>query len=399
MGRVGNYAGLRFADDTADPSRGALMPRSRSGPPPIATRLLFFELEWAEVPTTHASRRCWPTTALDFCATTCAPCAATATTCSPSPRSSPHREVASAAPRRGSRLFDELTSAIERRAARTVAGGGEGDEPSPSGSRRACRCCSTPTATSARRRRRGGHRRPGARAAHPGLRLQHAAARQVDRRPPAQLPDVDLVAEPGQRGHRRVGAGARRRRRRPLRHPAALVRAEGPDARRRPPRRLRPHGLGGRATSRTIGWAEATRASCSTPTASSRPSWPTSPSAFFDEQWIDAPIRPGKRPGAFCAYTVPSHHPYVLLNWTSRARDVATLAHELGHGLHAYLAREQGVFHQSTPLTLAETASVFGETVTSNALLATLDDPAARLRAAGRRRSRTRSPRCSARWR
>ena len=96
---------------------------------------------------------------------------------------------------------------------------------------------------------------------------------------------------------------------------------------------------------------------------------------FFDEGWIDAPLRPGKRPGAFCAYTVPSHHPYLLLNWTSRNRDVLTLAHELGHGLHAYLARDQGVFHQSTPLTLAETASVFGETVTNNALLAQLDDP------------------------
>ena len=79
--------------------------------------------------------------------------------------------------------------------------------------------------------------------------------------------------------------------------------------------------------------------------------------------WIDAPVRPGKRPGAFCAYTVPSQHPYLLLNWTGRRRDVLTLAHELGHGLHAYLARDQGVFHQSTPLTLAETASVFGETV------------------------------------
>ena len=79
--------------------------------------------------------------------------------------------------------------------------------------------------------------------------------------------------------------------------------------------------------------------------------------------------RPGKRPGAFCAYTVPSHHPYVLLNWTSRRRDVLTLAHELGHGLHAYLARGQGVFHQTTPLTLAETASVFGETVTFGRLL------------------------------
>jgi oligoendopeptidase F len=72
---------------------------------------------------------------------------------------------------------------------------------------------------------------------------------------------------------------------------------------------------------------------------------------------------------------VPSHHPYLLLNWTSRNRDVLTLAHELGHGLHAYLAREQGIFHQTTPLTLAETASVFGETVTNNALLAQLDDP------------------------
>jgi oligoendopeptidase F len=100
---------------------------------------------------------------------------------------------------------------------------------------------------------------------------------------------------------------------------------------------------------------------------------------FFDEQWIDAPVRPGKRSGAFCAYTVPSHHPYVLLNWTSRRRDVLTLAHELGHGLHAYLARPQGVFHQGTPLTLAETASVFGETVTFGRLLSATTEPAERL--------------------
>lgn len=99
---------------------------------------------------------------------------------------------------------------------------------------------------------------------------------------------------------------------------------------------------------------------------------------FIDEGWIDAPVRPGKRGGAFCAYTVPSHHPYVLLNWTSSHRDVATLAHELGHGVHAYLARQQGVFHQSTPLTLAETASVFGETVTNQRLLGLLDDPSER---------------------
>lgn len=100
---------------------------------------------------------------------------------------------------------------------------------------------------------------------------------------------------------------------------------------------------------------------------------------FFDERWIDAPVRAGKRPGAFCAYTVPSHNPYVFLNYTSRRSDVLTLAHELGHGLHAALARPQGVFHQSTPLTLAETASVFGETVTSSRLLSLAETPESRL--------------------
>ena len=96
---------------------------------------------------------------------------------------------------------------------------------------------------------------------------------------------------------------------------------------------------------------------------------------FLTEGWIDAPTRPGKRGGAFCAYTVPSHHPYVFLNYTATPNDVMTLAHELGHGLHGYLARGQGVFSQMTPLTLAETASVFGETVTFNRLLSQVDDP------------------------
>lgn len=100
---------------------------------------------------------------------------------------------------------------------------------------------------------------------------------------------------------------------------------------------------------------------------------------FFQEPWIDAPVRPGKQTGAFCSYTVPSAHPYVFLNWTGRRRDVLTLAHELGHGIHAFLARGQGVFHQSTPLTIAETASVFGETLTFGKLLAVTQDPGARL--------------------
>jgi oligoendopeptidase F len=100
---------------------------------------------------------------------------------------------------------------------------------------------------------------------------------------------------------------------------------------------------------------------------------------FFDERWIDAPVRPGKRGGAFCAYAVPSVHPYVMLNYTSRRRDVLTLAHELGHGLHAALAQPRGILEQHTPLTLAETASVFGETLVFRRLLDAADSPASRL--------------------
>src|SRR3954452_21106044 len=90
---------------------------------------------------------------------------------------------------------------------------------------------------------------------------------------------------------------------------------------------------------------------------------------FFDERWSDAPVRPNKRGGAFCASTVPSVHPYVMLNYTHRRRDVLTLAHELGHGVHSALGARQGIFHMATPLTLAETASVFGEALTFGRLL------------------------------
>ncbi|MEM7341743.1 MAG: M3 family oligoendopeptidase [Actinomycetota bacterium] len=123
-----------------------------------------------------------------------------------------------------------------------------------------------------------------------------------------------------------------------------------------------------------IGWAEATGL-VRDAYASFSPELADIVDRFIGEGWIHAPTQPGKQPGAFCAYTVPDHHPYVLLNWTSRSRDVLTLAHELGHGVHGYLSRGQGIFHQSTPLTLAETASVFGETVTNKRLVSMIDDP------------------------
>ena len=95
---------------------------------------------------------------------------------------------------------------------------------------------------------------------------------------------------------------------------------------------------------------------------------------FFDNRWIDAPVRDGKAHGAFSASTVPSVHPYVLMNYLGKPRDVMTLAHELGHGVHQMLAREQGPLLAPTPLTLAETASVFGEMLTFKALLAETKD-------------------------
>jgi oligoendopeptidase F len=96
---------------------------------------------------------------------------------------------------------------------------------------------------------------------------------------------------------------------------------------------------------------------------------------FFDKRWIDAPTRPGKAPGAFSHPAVPSVHPYVLLNYLGKSRDVMTLAHELGHGVHQVLAAKQGMLLSQTPLTLAETASVFGEMLTFKALLKETTDP------------------------
>ena len=100
--------------------------------------------------------------------------------------------------------------------------------------------------------------------------------------------------------------------------------------------------------------------------------------SFFDNDWIDAPVRPGKASGAFAHPTVPSVHPYLLLNYQGKVRDVMTLAHELGHGVHQVLAAEQGHLMADTPLTLAETASVFGEMLTFKSMLKTTHNPAER---------------------
>src|SRR5690349_8019867 len=120
---------------------------------------------------------------------------------------------------------------------------------------------------------------------------------------------------------------------------------------------------------RTIPWNDA-RATILTAYGAFSPRMAELADQFFARNWIDAPVRPGKQPGAFSHPTVPSAHPYVLLNYMGKPRDVMTLAHELGHGVHQVLAAPNGALMAPTPLTLAETASVFGEMLTFQKLLA-----------------------------
>ena len=125
---------------------------------------------------------------------------------------------------------------------------------------------------------------------------------------------------------------------------------------------------------RTIPWDEARDTVLSAYSAFS-PKMASVAQRFFDDRWIDAPARPGKSPGAFAHPTVPSAHPYVMVNYLGKPRDVMTLAHELGHGVHQVLAGPNGALMAPTPLTLAETASVFGEMLTFRSLLAKITDP------------------------
>jgi oligoendopeptidase F len=119
----------------------------------------------------------------------------------------------------------------------------------------------------------------------------------------------------------------------------------------------------------TVSWTEA-RNTVLTAYGAFSPKMAEIAERFFTERWIDAPVRPGKAPGAFSHPTTPSAHPYVLLNYQGKPRDVMTLAHELGHGVHQVLAAPNGALMAPTPLTLAETASVFGEMLTFRKLLA-----------------------------
>jgi oligoendopeptidase F len=365
VGRAGSYVSLRFSVDTSDPERGAAMQRFQEEATAIGTRVLFLELEWAEVDDDRAAELL-ASPELDFCRYHLE----SARRYRPHLLTEPEEKVLTEKHVTGSsawsRLFDELTSAIVVDLPDGPTSLEQGlsrlGSPDPEARRAAAEAVTVGLAPGLRTRAFVFNTLMADKATDDRLRhydswiasrnLSNQASDEsvqalVDSvvarydipqrwyRLKAQMLGVDRIAD-----HDRM---------------ASVAEAE-----------------------QEFGWSEATEIVLDA-YGSFSDELADVVRTFIDRSWIDAPVRPGKRPGAFCAYTVPSAHPFLLLNWTSRRRDVLTLAHELGHGLHAYLAREQGIFHQTTPLTLAETASVFGETVTFGRLLADTTDPAARL--------------------
>ncbi|HUF85564.1 MAG TPA: M3 family oligoendopeptidase [Acidimicrobiia bacterium] len=365
VGRAASYAGLRFSVDTSDPARGALLQHVEERATTIQTQLLFFQLEWAEVPDDQVER-VLADERLGFCRHYLS----SARRYRPHLLSEPEERILTEKAVTGrnawSRLFSELTSAItiELDGAQVSLEEGLSRLASPGRDerRRAAEAVTEGLTPGVRTRAFVFNTLLADKATDDRLRryTHWLASRNLDNE--ASDESVQALVEAVQ-GRYDI----------PQRWYRLKARLLGLD-------RIADYDRAATVAEQDaeIGWSDAHELVLDS-YASFSPELAAIARRFFDERWIDAPVRPGKRPGAFCAYTVPSHHPYLLLNWTARRRDVLTLAHELGHGLHAYLARDQGVFHQATPLTLAETASVFGETVTFGRLLAATTDPADRL--------------------
>ncbi len=369
MGRAGNYGMLRFSENTLDPERGALMQQVQEQATEVGTLLVFVELEFAAADDGHVNR-VMADPVLDFCRHHLELTRLNRPHLLTEPEEKVLIETSVTGASAWVRLFSELTSAIEvnlddgqggTRAAPLEQGLSLLQHPDRSVRQGAAAAVTAGLA--------------------PGLRTRGYIYNTLllDRSVEDRLRSFDtwissrnLSNEASDASVDALVEAVVKRYDIPQRWYGIKARVLGLD-RLADYDRMAAVAQGQQA----IGWAEAT-AVVRDAYQSFSPELADIVGRFIDEGWIDAPVRPGKRPGAFCAYTVPSHHPYVLLNWTSRPRDVSTLAHELGHGVHAYLARPQGVFHQSTPLTLAETASVFGEAVTNKRLLSLIDDPGER---------------------
>jgi oligoendopeptidase F len=372
VGRAGYYAALRFSTDTAEPANGALLQRVQEQETAIGTTLLFFELEWAALPQERADELL-AGEGLDFCAHHLRNVRRYREHLLSEPEEKILTEKALTGAGAWTRLFEELTSAIEV-------------ELPPADAQEGLSTVALDVALSrlalADRDTRRSTAEAVTTALAPGLRtraylfntlLADKATDDRLRRYPHWLAARNLANEASDESVAALIDAVRGRyeiARRWYRLKARLLGVE----------RLADYDRMATVTEDEVAFpysqAREVVLDCY---GSFSPELGALAKRFFDERHIDAPVRPAKRGGAFCAGAVPSVFPYVLLNYTSRRRDVLTLAHELGHGVHFALAARQGIFHQHTPLTLAETASVFGETIVFSRLLAEDSEPASRL--------------------
>jgi oligoendopeptidase F len=367
VGRAGSYASLRFAVDTADPVRGALLQLVQERGTAIQTTLLFFELEWAALEDERAEALL-ADPGLAFCAHHLRSERRYRPYLLSEPEERILNEKAISARSAWTRLFAELMSSLQ------VPLPGR-DEPATL--EQALALLSGPD-----REQRRAAAEAVTEALAPGVRtrasiyntlLHDKAVDDRLRGYPHWLASRNLANEASDASVEALVGAVRARYDIPQRWYRLKARLLGVE-------RLADYDRAATVATadERFAWADA-RALVLDAYGSFSPELGSLAQRFFEERWIDAPVRPGKRGGAFCSYTVPSAHPYVMLNYTSRRRDVLTLAHELGHGVHAALAAPQGVFHQSTPLTLAETASVFGEALVFGRLLEAAGTPASRL--------------------
>jgi oligoendopeptidase F len=367
VARAGNYAALSFAVDTADPRRGALMQRVQERATEIETTLLFFELEWAALDD-ERTEELLAGEGLDFCRHHLRMQRRYRPHLLTEPEEKVLAEKAVTGSSAWSRLFAELTSAI-----RVSVDGEEEDVALEVALSRLL----SPDQDVRRAAAEGVTR-----ALEPGLRtrgfilntlLYDKAVDDRLRRYPHWLASRNLANEASDESVQALVAAVRGRydlAQRWYRLKARLLGIE----------RLADYDRSAAVSheEEIVPWAQARQLVLDS-YASFSSDLGAVARRFFDEPWLDAPVRPHKRGGAFCAYTVPDVHPYLMLNYTAKRRDVLILAHELGHGVHASLAARQGLLHQSTPLTLAETASVFGETIVFGRLLDAATTPESRL--------------------
>ena len=385
VGRAGTYAGLRFSVDTADPASGALMQEVQERGTEIETTLLFVELEWAALDDAHAERLL-ADERLAFCAHYLRTARRYRNHLLSEPEEKILAEKAVTGASAWSRLFDELTSSIEVRLPPIPGRGENGGEAAagPAGAETATVALDVALSSLVLpdREVRRATAEAVTEALAPGLRTRAflfntlLADKAIDdrlRHYPSWLAARNLSNEASDESVAALIEAVRARYELPRRWYRLKARLLGVE-------RLADYDRSAAVTQDEVTYPFAAAREIVLDCYSSfSPRLGDVARRFFDEHYIDAPVRPAKRGGAFCASAVPSVHPYVMLNYTSRRRDVLTLAHELGHGVHFALAAEQGIFHQGTPLTLAETASVFGETIVFGRLLEEDYSPASRL--------------------